>query len=325
MGLLIMIGVGKMPAEQVKRLSLFNNIEMGIGTWSWGDRIFWGYGVGYKEADLEEAFKYCLASGVTFFDTAETYGQGQSEILLGKFSNQTPQPIQIATKFMPFPWRFNKRSLMRALKDSLHRLGRSQTELYQIHWPLPPVNIETWMEAMVDANQAGLIGSVGVSNFDRNRMQRAYDTLIRHGTRLASNQVEFNLINREIEKNGLLEHCQSLGVAVIAYSPIAMGVLSGKYTIENLPNGVRGRKYSRKVIERVKPLITLLKKIGIIHDGKTPAQVALNWVICKGAIPIPGVKNSVQAEQNLGAIGWRLSDEEIALLDEESDKFSKTP
>lgn len=313
-----------MPECQINRLPMFENVEIGMGTWSWGDRLFWGYGVAYNERDLEDAYHYCVASGVTFFDTAETYGQGQSEIILGKFSMEFPQPIQIATKFMPFPWRVSRGSFMRALKASLKRLGRSRIELYQIHWPLPPVNIETWMETMLDANQAGLIDSIGVSNFDRNKMQRAFDVLIRHGTRLASNQVEFNLINREMEKNGLLEHCKTLGVALIAYSPMAMGILSGKYTGENLPKGVRGHKYNRKVIERVQPLIHLLKKVGMAHGGKNPAQVALNWVICKGGIPIPGAKNFVQAEQNLGALGWRLSDEEVALLDEASDRIIKT-
>jgi len=114
-----------------------------------------------------------------------------------------------------------------------------------------------------------------------------------------------------------------LGITLIAYSPLAMGVLTGKYTPENPPQGFRGRRYNRQYLKRVQPLIQALRDIGAAHGGRTPAQVALNWVICKGALPIPGVKNRAQAEQNLGALGWRLSDEEVAKLDEISERVTR--
>lgn len=303
--------------------AIFEGVELGIGTWAWGDRMFWGYRQGYAEEDLRAAFDTCLAQGSTFFDTAEVYGQGMSEKLLGAFLKTTPARIQVATKFMPFPWRWTGRALARALQASLTRLGRAKVELYQIHWPLPPVRIETWMEALADAHQAGLVEAVGVSNYDRGQTQRAFDALQREGLRLASNQVEFHLLDRRIETNGLLQQCREMGVKVIAYSPLAQGMLTGKYTTDALPRGFRAQKYNRNYLQQVKPLVALLKKIGADHGGKNAAQVAINWCICKGTLPIPGVKNVAQAEQNCAAAGWRLSEGEMQALDELSARISK--
>lgn len=300
--------------------NILNDIPMGVGTWAWGDRLIWGYGNEFAKEDVRLAFDASLEAGLRLFDTAEVYGQGQSERILGEFLPSAPDKVLIATKFMPFPWRLTRGSLLKALRGSLKRLGIAQVDLYQMHNQLPPVNVETWMGAMAEAVNLGLARAVGVSNYDRQQMQRAYDTLIREGIELASNQVEFNLLNRKIEKDGLLKHCQDLGVRVIAYSPLAMGLLTGKYTVDNPPRGMRGARYSQRVLERMAPLITLLKKIGAAHAGKTPAQVALNWTICKGTLPIPGAKNIDQAEQNAGAVGWRLTDDEVAALDEASDQ-----
>jgi aryl-alcohol dehydrogenase-like predicted oxidoreductase len=196
----------------------------------------------------------------------------------------------------------------------------TKVDLYQVHWPFGSlVSVETWMEAMADLVESDLIGAVGVSNYSREQTQRAYDVLTRHGVHLASNQVEYHLLDRTIEKDGLLDLCNNLGIKVIAYSPIAKGVLSGKYTPQNPLPGFRENRYPRNYLEKIQPLIRLLRKIGMDHGGKTPAQVAINWVICKGAFPIPGVKNLSQAQQNLEAGGWRLTEIEIAQLDQASD------
>lgn len=306
------------------RHPVLENIELGIGAWAWGDRLYWGYGHSYTDEDLLAAFDRCLEAGIRLFDTAETYGQGRSEKLLGEFLKTTEIRVKIATKFMPYPWRLAKSNLIRSLKASLRRLDVPRVDLYQMHWPMPPVKIETWMAAMVDAVQAGLVDGVGVSNYDRAQMQRAQDALRREGVTLASNQVEYSLLHREVEKNGLLKQCQETGVTLIAYSPIASGVLSGKYTPQNPVKGMRGTKYSSRYLAQVQPLIRLMKKFGANHGGKSPAQVAINWVICKGALPIPGVKNLDQAEQNTGAMGWRLTPDEVALLDEASDHILET-
>ncbi|MDR3576316.1 MAG: aldo/keto reductase [Anaerolineaceae bacterium] len=306
-----------------KKHPIFDEVQFGLGTWAWGDRLYWGYGTTYNEADLQAACQVSLAAGINFFDTAEVYGQGLSETFLGKFlKDVAPQPI-IATKFMPYPWRLSRRSLLKALKNSLKRLDRQKVDLYMMHQALPPIRIEIWMDAMVEAYSAGLVGAIGVSNYDRQLTQRAYDSLTREGIQLASNQMEYSLLERKVEKNGLLKHCQDLGVTLIAYSPLAEGTLTGKYSPENPIPGFRGTTKNRSFLAKIAPLISTLRKIGAAHQGKTPAQVAINWVICKGAVPIAGAKTSEQAEQNAGAIGWRLTDDEVALLDDYSDRVTK--
>ncbi len=295
-------------------------IEIGIGTWAWGDRIFWGYGRGYTDEDLKAVFQYCYQAGFDFFDTAEVYGQGRSERLLGKFIGESGEKVRIATKFMPLPWRLGPTALLKALRASLARLELERVDLYQMHWPYPPVRIETWMEAMAEAVQSGQTLAVGVSNYDRSQMQRAFESLASLGVRLASNQVEYHLLNRKAEKSGLLDHCRELGVRLIAYSPLAQGALTGKYSPSNPMRGFRESRYNRRFLERIQPLIQKMRLIGVRHEGKTIGQVAINWVICKGALPIPGIKTLRQAQENLGAAGWRLTEEEVAELDELSER-----
>jgi Predicted oxidoreductases (related to aryl-alcohol dehydrogenases) len=306
-----------------KMHSIFDNVEIGLGTWAWGDRLVWNYGQGYTDQDIETVFQLAIENGVRFFDTAEVYGQGKSEMFLGKLTKTTDVPVTIATKFMPYPWRLGGEALHKALSHSLERLQRSKVQLYQVHWPIPLIPLHTWMDQMLEAQQAGLIEAIGVSNYDLAQTLEAQKILNQGGSRLASNQLEYHLLERRIEKNGLLKQCNELGIKIIAYSPLAMGILSGKYTPENPPKGVRASQYNRDFLAKIEPLIHSMKKIGMNHDGKTASQVALNWVICKGAIPIPGAKNANQLEQNVGATGWRLTEEEIYLLDELSDTVSK--
>lgn len=312
------------PPETHETEKALDGVEIGIGTWAWGDRLYWGFGKGYDERDLRDAFHWLLKSGVNFFDTAEVYGQGKSEEMLGRFLGEVDQPVKIATKFMPLPWRLSRKALLRALQKSLKRLGLTRIDLYQMHMPLPPVTVETWMGAMAEAFQDGLIRAVGVSNYDREQMQRAHDALTGEGIPLASNQVEYHLLNRRAEKSGLLKLSQDLGVRLIAYSPLASGVLSGKYTPDHPVQGIRANRYNRATLGKVQPLIRVLNKIGAAHEGKTPSQVALNWVICKGLIPIPGVKTLEQAQINSDVLDWRLSEEEVARLDETSDAVMET-
>jgi len=302
---------------------IFNGIELGIGTWAWGDRLVWHYGQGYSEKDIEESFAVAIDNGIRFFDTAEIYGQGKSESFLGELMENLEEPVRIATKMMPYPWRFRKDALKKRLEASLARLRLEKVQLYQIHWPLPPISIRTWMERMIEVQQQGLIEAVGVSNYDLAQTIEADNVLKEHGSRLASNQVEYHLLERRIEKNGLMDKCNELGIKIIAYSPLAMGILTGKYTPDNSPSGVRNSQYNHDFLVKIQPLIKAMIKIGNDHDGKSAAQVALNWVICKGAIPIPGAKNANQMEQNVGGAGWRLSADEVKLLDELSDSVTK--
>jgi aryl-alcohol dehydrogenase-like predicted oxidoreductase len=296
---------------------------VGVGTWQWGDWLTWGYGRSYKDGDLRAAFDASLAAGVDFFDTAEIYGRGRSEKLLGQFIRESGRKVVVATKFMPYPYvptRWSKGSLRRCLEGSLKRLGLQSVDLYQMHWPFPPVSIETWMDAMADAYNAGLIRAVGVSNYNVSQMQRAYARLAQRKVPLATNQVLYSLMARGPERSGLLAACKQMGITLIAYSPLGMGLLTGKYTPQNPPPwGVMRARY-RMRFGRVQPLLTVLREVAQGH-GKTLSQTALNWVICKGAVPIPGAKNAKQVQENAGALGWRLSADEIARLDEASDQI----
>ncbi len=297
-------------------------IEMGLGAWQWGDRVMWSYGETHTDKDIREAFDVSLSQGLRFIDTAEVYGSGRSERLLGKFLKETEQPVLIATKFFPWPWRFNKGFIPRALKASLERIGVESVDLYQIHWSSPLLSPETMMEGMLECVKQGLTRTVGISNFSQTQMLRAYSRLAQHGIPLASNQVHYSLLNRTVEKNGLLARCKELGIRLIAYSPLEKGVLTGKYSPQNPPRGVRGGTYA-SVLPKISPLIKLMTEIGQDHGGKTNGQVALNWLICKGTLPIPGAKNAAQALDNAGGAGWKLTEEEVGKLDEMADRIQK--
>ena len=297
-------------------------IEMGLGAWQFGDKVMWGYGQTHNEKDILEAFQTSLTEGIRFIDTAEVYGMGKSESFLGEFLKTTEEPVLMASKFFPYPWRQTGSTLKRALRNSLDRLGLERLDLYQIHWPSPLLSPERAMEWMAGVVKDGLTRTVGVSNFSPTQTVRAYTTLSRHGIPLASNQVEYHLLDRTIEKNGLLDRCKELGIRVIAYSPLAKGYLTGKYSPEKLPPGPRAGMFT-SALPKLQPLLKLMTEIGQDHGGKSNAQVALNWCICKGTMPIPGAKNAEQAQQNAGALGWKLTEEQVKALDEASDEVVK--
>jgi aryl-alcohol dehydrogenase-like predicted oxidoreductase len=293
---------------------------IGVGTWQWGDRMYWGYSRTHNATDVEGVFEISIDSGINFFDTAEVYGNGVSEKMLGYCIQKTGCKPIVATKFMPLPWRLSKRELRNALNRSLRRLNLPRIDLYQMHWPFPPITIEMWMEGMAGLISEGLVHSVGVSNYNLEQTMRANEALNRKGLSLASNQVEYSLLDRTIEKNGLMNACREMGIRIIAYSPLGKGMLSGKYSYESPPSGLRSRKYNRNYLRKISPLIEVIREIGKEYGGKTPAQVAINWIVCKGAIAIPGAKNTLQALDNIGSLGWRLSEESILRLDQISDQ-----
>lgn len=297
---------------------------LGVGAWAWGDRTTWGYGSNYNDADLREVFNISIAAGINFLDTAEIYGMGRSEKLIGEFLHTSGQKIVITTKFFPFPWRVRRAALLKALRGSLGRLGLPQVDLYLIHWPYPPLT-GTWVRALGDAVQQGLTGLVGVSNFNIQQMRQAHSILADRSIPLSANQIHYSLLKRGPERTGLLDACRELGITPIAYSPLEMGMLTGKYDADHPPtSGTRRFRYSARYLARIRPLIGLLRELGEGHAGmegpRTPGQVALNWVICKGAVPIPGAKNARQAQSNAGALGWQLTGDEVAALDAASDR-----
>jgi aryl-alcohol dehydrogenase-like predicted oxidoreductase len=289
---------------------------MGFGAWSWGDRIFWSYGDSHSREDVEEAFNAAVEGGINFFDTAEFYGFGQSETILGRLADQATAPVHLATKLSPFPWRLTKKSLLRGVEGCLARLGQARIELVQTHWPISPLTIESWMKALAEAELKGIVHAIGLSNCNLSRMRRAQEALDRFGLKLASNQIHFSLLGKNREKAELLEACRKEGITFIAYSPLGQGLLTGKYTPERPERQGLMRMGNKTLIRELQPLIERMRQIGLQHGGKTPAQVALNWVICMGAVPIVGAKNKRQAEENIGAMGWRLSQGEVAELDE---------
>jgi aryl-alcohol dehydrogenase-like predicted oxidoreductase len=143
------------------------------------------------------------------------------------------------------------------------------------------------------------------------------------GVPLACNEVELSLLKRAPLASGLLAACRELGVTLIAYRPLAMGMLGGKYSVEHPPAGIRSLMFGRSYLGRLQPLIASMKQIGEGHGGKTVSQVAINWVICKGALPIPGAKSEGQARENAGAMGWRLTEVELAALDAAAEKVGR--
>ncbi len=287
--------------------------RVGVGTNSWGSNT-------RPDPALRTTFDAAVGAGIDFFDTAEVYTLGGSERTLGEFlPTADPRPA-VATKFFPYPWRFHQSSLTAALRASLARLKMAPVDLYLIHFPLPPVAIETWMDALAEAKRAGLVRAVGVSNYSAAQMRTAQAALAARGIALACNEVEYSLLKRDVEQSGLLALCRELDVTPIAYRPLASGLLTGKYTRDNPPGGWRRLAFSRTYLDTIQPLIALLRRIGEARGGKTSSQVALNWLVCKGALPIPGAKSVRQAHENAGALGWRLTDEEIAALDRASEQ-----
>jgi len=201
-----------------------------------------------------------------------------------------------------------------SLRASLARLGQSSVDLYQLHGPVSLRSHDALADALAAAHEAGLLKAIGVSNYSL-RETRAMDRALRaRGLRLASNQIEFSLLRRTPETSGLLAGCRELGVVLLAYSPIGQGRLTGKYSAAAPPPG--NRWFSAHPMEKVDQVVAALRRVGDKHGGKTPSQVALNWLIAKGAVPIPGAKNRKQALENAGALGWTVDADDLAALDE---------
>lgn len=290
-----------------------------IGTWAWGDKFFWTYGKDYSDAELRKAFETAVQAGATFFDTAEIYGMGVSETLLGQFKRETGQPIQIATKYGPAPWRLSDNAVKQAVAASLKRLGVNRIDLYQVHWPFAfLMSQSTLMNALADEVKQGHIAAIGVSNYSVEQMRQAHDLLAKRGIPLVSNQVRYSLITRKVESQGIVETARNLGMTILAYSPLAQGLLTGKYTaFSTPPSGLRqfDTRFGREGMEKITPVIKLLEEIAETND-RTPAQVALNWLISQGGvIPIVGVKSAEQVKQNIRALGWHLTPGELAELE----------
>jgi aryl-alcohol dehydrogenase-like predicted oxidoreductase len=297
--------------------------RLGVGAMTWGSPTGlarWNpaklaYGGAHGPDEEKRAFEVSVAAGVTLFDTAAMYSGGASERRLGELVNG--HGVLIATKFPPGPFARTE-DMPQALNASLARLGRGWIDLYQHHFPSQRVSIPKLMELMADAVAAGKIKAVGVSNYSAEQMRIAHAALAKRGIPLASNQVEYSLLHRQPEANGVLDACGELGVTLIAYQPLASGALTGKYSTGSKPTGFRRfMPYFRgKNLESAASVVALLREIGRRYT-QSPTQVALRWLIeNENVLPIPGAKNGKQAAENAGALSFCLTPAEIEALNQ---------
>lgn len=284
------------------------------------------------DATVDAVVGASLKNGVNWFDTAEAYGWGESERALTEALSRRgviPGDVVIATKWWPVLR--TSRSLRSSIQARLEALGGFGIDLYQIHNPAALATVRGQMRAMADLVNAGKIRSVGVSNFSASRMRKAHAALAGHGIRLASNQVRYSLLDRRIETNGLLRAAEELRITLIAYSPLAQGLLTGKYHDD--PSAIRGKPgyrkfmgaFSARGLARSRPVVDALRQIGTAH-GVHPAQVALNWTVTRHGervVAIPGATRERHARLNAQAVAFSLTPAEIDLLDGLSAQFRK--
>jgi aryl-alcohol dehydrogenase-like predicted oxidoreductase len=284
---------------------------IGLGTWQWGSRE-WGWGRGYGKREVLEAFQKAVDVGINFIDTAEIYGRGKSEELIAEAIRGRREDVVIATKV--WPWNLSYGRLMRAADRSRGRLGADVIDLYQIHWPNPIFPIRNTMKSMKKLVQAGKVRSVGVSNFNLKKMKVAQESLA--PLDLASNQVKYNLLDRGVESD-LLPYAEASRIMVIAYSPLAFGLLTGRYTPDSKPTSVVqtvNYRFSKKNLTQLNRLLRVISEIAKEHN-KTASQVALNYLITKPCVvAIPGAKRPDHVADSAGAADWRLTESEVTRL-----------
>jgi len=291
--------------------------KIGLGTWQFGSRE-WGYGEQYAVQDAQAIVSRALELGVTLFDTAEIYGFGRSERILGRALGERLESVFLATKILPvLPLApvVEQRAVA-----SANRLDARRLDLYQVHQPNPVVRDGTIMRGMRALQRVGLVGEVGVSNYSLARWRAAEDAL---GTRVLSNQVRYNLVDRGPERE-LLPHAESAGRLVIAYSPLAQGLLSGRYQAGSPPaNRVRAANplFLPENLRRAGDLIAVLREVADAHSA-TPAQIALAWVIRHPAVvAIPGASSVQQMESNAAAADITLTEDQHQALEAASARF----
>jgi pyridoxine 4-dehydrogenase len=280
---------------------------MGCGTWAWGNQLLWGYNESMDD-QLQQVFNLCVSNGVTLFDTGDSYGtgrlNGRSELLLGRFGREydgiNKDDICIATKLAAYPWRWTRKSIISACKASAKRLGKN-VDLVQMHWST--ANYAPWQEVglldgLADLYAQGLVKGVGLSNYGTKRLQWVHKRFQERGIPIKTLQVQYSLLSTyPVTELGLKEVCDDLGIKLIAYSPLALGLLTGKFSEKGtFPKGIRGL-LCRQLLPGMKPLLGCLQEIANGRN-KTMSQVAINWCISKGTIPIPGAKSVEQAKEN---------------------------
>ena len=311
---------GRIPRRRIGASDLEAG-AVGVGTWQWGDRRYWDDHDGREPTDIPATYQATMERGADFLDTAELYGFGESERVIATLRAGDARPAVVATKYMPSPTRWRLRSVDAAIDGSLKRLGADRIDHYQVHWPYGFIPHRRLLGRLAQAVHDGRLAYVGVSNFTEPQMRRAHAVLADAGVPLVSNQVSYSLLRRAPEVNGVLDACHELDVTLIAYSPLAQGLLSGKYG----PGGrqPRSRPLRRvlraKTPETVMPLLETLRRIGE-SVGASAGQIAVAWTLRDSAVlPIVGARTAGQAQSNADAALIDLDDEALRELDIASD------
>jgi aryl-alcohol dehydrogenase-like predicted oxidoreductase len=299
--------------------------SVGLGSWqfcgSGFGRLYWH---SPPQDEINNIVKIALDGGISWFDTAEAYGSGKSEQAISTAlikEGKSNGDVVIATKWLPILR--TAKNITRTINKRRHFLSPFEIDLYQIHFTGSFSSIEAQMNAMATLVKEGKIRSVGVSNFSAEQMRQAHTTLEKHGLPLASHQVRFNLLDRTIEKQGILDTAKELGITIIAYSPLAQGLLTGKFHKD--PGLVKKLPFSRKraagrLLEKSRPLVALLEEISSSYNC-TPSEVALSWVINYAGdtiVAIPGASKADHIAQNVNAMNLKLTDDEMKKLNQMS-------
>jgi len=305
---------------------------LGLGCWQFSKQtgLVGKYWPPLSDEDTCKIVKASIDGGINWFDTAEIYGRGKSEQGLAdalKKNGVQPGKVIVATKWWPIGRRAS--SIKRTIKRRLTNLGGYPIALHQIHNPLGFSSVEKEMDAMADLIEDSRIKYIGVSNFSAERMRRASEALGRRGHKLVSNQVVYSILNRKIESNGTMETARELGITIIAYSPLAQGLVSGKFheDRELIKKRVGSRKYMNKFkkegLIKSQPVIDKLKLVAVEYNA-TSSQVALNWLINFHGdivVAIPGATKIRQAKENTGAMNFTLSQEHLDMLGQVSTDY----
>ena len=283
--------------------------RIGLGTWQFGSRE-WGYGEEYASGSAAQIVRRARELGVTFFDTAEIYGFGRSERILGEALGDDRAEVAVASKIFPiapFPAVVRQRWAASARRLQLERIP-----LYQVHQPNPVVRDSVTMPGMRSLLEEGHIGAAGVSNYSLTRWREADDAL---GRSVVSNQVQFSLAHAAPLED-LVPFAERENRLVVAYSPLAQGLLGGRYGVDNRPGGIRATNplFGTENLHRVEPLLGVLREVAAAHDAK-PAQIALAWLLSlPRVVVIPGASSVEQMEFNAAAAELELAADEQAAL-----------
>jgi len=302
-----------------------NSIGIGFGTWAWGNKLVWGYKAEKDDILLKKTFFEALNGGLDLIDTADSYGTGkllgQSEKLIGNFLNEFPneklKSITIATKLAPFPWRFGRKGLKKAFDDSNKRLNGKTTRV-QLHWST--YRYAPWQEiqllnGLADLHENGFFREIGLSNTGPKRLIFLYQMLNSRCIKIKSIQIQFSLLTKpSSEEEKIKNICKEFNIEFLAYSPLALGILSVPPDKSPKPSTFLRKNLFQRILPRTKELRTLLQNIGKKHSA-SQTQVALNWVRSHGAKPIVGIRNPSQAKDASAALNWSLTKDEKESLD----------